>query len=110
MRRIFILLVILAISAALLVALWIFRGREISSFSDRYWTVETQSVPIHSISYEGSGSGGILILNEISLSLNEVSPGLSLSIGSTKDNQISFTSSGKGFAFGPPALPPPDNA
>jgi len=101
MRRIFILLVILAISAALLLALWIFYGREISSFSDRYWTVETQSVPIHSISYEGSGSGGILILNEISLSLNEVSPGLSLSIGSTKDNQLALASSGKVFAFGP---------
>src|SRR5215469_8498003 len=101
MRRIFILISILAISAALLVALWIFRGREISSLIDRYWTVETQSVPIHSISYEGSGSGGILILNELSLSLNEVSAGLSLSVGSTKDNQLALASSGKVFAFGP---------
>ena len=43
------LLVIVAAGAATLAALWIFRGREISSFIDRYWTVETQSAPIQSI-------------------------------------------------------------
>ena len=62
MRRILILLATLAIGAAALAALWIFRGREISSFIDRYWTVETQSAPIQSIAYEGSGTGGILIV------------------------------------------------
>jgi hypothetical protein len=101
MRRIFILLVILAAGAALLVALWIFRGREISSFIDRYWTVEMQSAPIHSIAYEGTGSGGILMVNDLTLSLNEVSPGISVSVGSTKDNQVALASSGKVFAFGP---------
>ena len=62
MRRILILLVTLAVGAAALAALWIFRGREISSFIDHYWTVETQSAPIQSIAYEGNGSGGILIV------------------------------------------------
>jgi hypothetical protein len=101
MRRIIILLVVLVLFAAALSALWIFRGREISSFIDRYWRVETKSTPIHSIVYEGSGSGGVLIVNDFSLSLSDVSPGLSLSVGSTKDNQLALASSGKVFSFGP---------
>jgi hypothetical protein len=101
MQRILILLVILAVCAVLLAALWIFGGREISSCIDRYWTVESQSAPIHSIAYEGNGTGGILILNDVSLSLNEVSPGISLSVGSTKDDQFALASSEKVFSFGP---------
>ena len=101
MRRIFILLVTLAAGAAALAALWIFRGGEISSFIDRYWTVETRSGSIQSIAYEGNGTGGILIVNDLSLSLNEVGPGLALSVGSTKDNQLALASSGKVFPFGP---------
>jgi hypothetical protein len=101
MRRILIGLAVLVLFAAGLCALWIFRGREISSFLDRYCTVETQSAPIHSIVYEGSGTGGILIVNDFSLSLNEVSPDVSLSVGSTKDNQLALASGGKVFAFGP---------
>jgi hypothetical protein len=84
-----------------LAALWMFRGREIASFIDRCWTVETQSAPIQSIRYEGSGTGGILIANDVSLSLNDVRPGLSLSVGSTKDNQLALASNGKVFPFGP---------
>jgi hypothetical protein len=101
MRRILILPVILVTCVAALVALWIFRGSEISSFIDRFWTVETESVPIHAIAYEGSGTGGTLIVNDLSLRLNEVSPKMSLSIGSTKDNQFALASNGKVFAFGP---------
>src|SRR5213594_1238406 len=101
MRRILIFLAIVAVGGAALVALWIFRGREISSFIDRYWTVETQSVPIHSIAYEGSGAGGIFICDGVSFSLSDLGPGVSLSVGSTKDNQLALASGGKVFAFGP---------
>src|SRR5215475_3467538 len=101
MRRILIPLAIVAVGGAALAALWIFRGREISSFIDRYWTVESRSSPIQSIGYEGSGAGGILIINNVSLSLNDVRPGLSLSVGSTKDNQLALATSGKVFRFGP---------
>lgn len=101
MRRILLLLVTLAVGAAALAALWIFRGREISSFIDRYWTVETRSASIQSIGYEGSGTGGILMVNDVSLSLNDVRPELSFRVGSTKDNQLALATSGKVFAFGP---------
>ena len=82
-------------------ATWIFGGRQLSLLVDRYWTVETAFLPIHSVGYEGSGIGGILVVNDVSLSLNDVGPGLSVSIGSTKDNQFALASSGKVFAFGP---------
>ena len=95
------LLLIVAAGAATLGALWIFRGREISSFIDRYWTVETQSAPIKSIAYEGSGTGGILVVNDVGLSLNDVRSDLSLSVGSTKDNQLALATKGKVFPFGP---------
>ena len=101
MRRTLIVLVTLAVGAAALAALWIFRGREISSFIDRYWTVETRSASIQSIGYEGSGTGGILMVNDVSLSLNDVRPELSFSVGSTKDNQLALATSGKVFPFGP---------
>jgi hypothetical protein len=100
-----ILLAILAAGSVMLAALWVFRGREISSFIDRYWTVETQSSRIQSIAYEGSGTGGILICNGVSFSLNELAPGLSLSIGSTKDNHLASATSGKVFPFGRLHLP-----
>jgi hypothetical protein len=101
MRRILVLLVLVALALAALAALWIFRGREISSFIDRYSAVETQSASIQSIAYEGSGTGGALICDGVSFSLNDVRPGLSLSIGSTKDNQLALASNGKVFPFGP---------
>jgi hypothetical protein len=101
MRPFLALLVILVLCIASLASLWIFRGREISSFIDRYWTVETRSGSIQSIAYEGNGTGGIVIVNDLSLSLNEVGPGLALSVGSTKDNQLALASSRKVFPFGP---------
>jgi hypothetical protein len=101
MRRIFVLLVLVALAAAGLAALWIFRGREISFFIDRYWTIETRSAPIQSIAYEGSGTGGVLICDGVSFSLNDIRSGLSLSLGSTKDNQLALASGGKVFPFGP---------
>src|SRR5262249_8402148 len=84
-----------------LLAIWILRGREISSFIDHYWTIEIESTPIHAMAYEGSGTGGILICDGVRLSLNDVRPGLSLSVGSTKDNQLALASNAKVFAFGP---------
>jgi hypothetical protein len=69
-------LVILAVGIGGLAALWIFRGREISSLIDRYWPMETQSTPIQSIAYERSRTGDTLICDGVSFSLNDVTPGL----------------------------------
>ena len=51
--------------------------------------------------HERSRTGGTIICDGVSFSLNDVKPGLSLSVDSTKDNQLALTSSGKVFPFGP---------
>jgi hypothetical protein len=100
-RKILFTLGAFALLMLAVVAIWIFRGREISSFTDRCWTVESRSIPIHSLAYDGNGTGGILIFDNFKLSLNEITPGISLSVGSTKDNQLALATNGKVFAFGP---------
>src|SRR6266704_7043470 len=102
MRKILITVGILVFFVVALSALWIFRGRQLSLFIDRFETIETASARINSIAYEGSGTGGILRVNDLGMSLNDRTPaGASPSIGSTKDNQFALASGGKVFAFGP---------
>ena len=55
---------------------------------------------MQSIAYKGRGTGGTLICNGFSFSLNELRPGLWLNIRSTKDNQLALATSGKVFPFG----------
>ena len=101
MRRV---LIKVAIAVALLLAisiLWIFGGRQFSLFLDRFGTVALISAPIRSISYEGNGSGGILRVNDLALTLNSMNPLLrSLEIGTTKDDEVALSLSGQVFSFG----------
>jgi len=101
MRKFLISVAILIVCIIAILATWIFGGRQISLFIDRYKTSETTSARINSITYEGSGTGGILRVNHLALSLNDTS-GPSPSIGSTKDGQLALAAGGKVFAFGPP--------
>ena len=95
------LAILVAVIAALLAA-WIFGGRQVSLFIDRFGTIEIASAPIHSVHYEGSGTGGWLTINDAHLSLNHIiNPKIALSIGSTKDNQFAVASGGQVFALGP---------
>ena len=102
MRKILITLAILVLFVVALSALWIFRGHQVSLFIDRFGTIETASARISSIAYEGSGSGGVLHLNDLGLSLNDVGPNHpTRNIGTTKDDQLALAAGGKVFAFGP---------
>src|SRR5438046_1770697 len=103
MRRILVTLTILVFFVVALSALWIFRGRQVSLFIDRFGTIETASERINSIAYQGSGTGGILHVNDLGLSLNDVGPNHPTpNIGTTKDDQLALAVAGKVFAFGPP--------
>jgi hypothetical protein len=101
MRRVLITFGILVLFLIALSALWIFNGRQISLFIDRFDTIETASTRINSIVYEGSGTGGILHVNDVALSLNDKT-GPTPNIGTTKNDQLGLADSGKVFAFGPP--------
>lgn len=116
MRRILATLGILVICIVAILATWIFRGRQVSLFIDRFGTIETGSARINSIVYEGSGTGGILHINDLALGLNDKN-GPTPNIGTTKNDQLALANSGKVFPFGPPrsemenlaAVPPADD-
>jgi hypothetical protein len=98
-------LIIPAILVALLAAMsiaWVFGGRQLSMFLDRFGTIEVSSQPVKLISYEGSGTGGILRINDLALGLATANPqGASPEIGTTKDDQLAVSFGGKVFPFGP---------
>ncbi|OLD85931.1 MAG: hypothetical protein DMF36_09230 [Verrucomicrobia bacterium] len=101
MRKILITLGVLVAFVIGIVASWIFAGRQISLFLDRFGTIEMTSARINSIVYEGRGTGGILHVNDLALSLNDRN-GPSPNIGTTKNGQLGLADGGKVFAFGPP--------
>ena len=100
-RKILITLAILAAFIIAVLATWIYGGRQLSLFIDRFGTIETASARINSIVYEGSGTGGILQINDLALGLDDKN-GPTPNIGTTKDNQLGLATGGKVFAFGPP--------
>ncbi|MBO0695483.1 MAG: hypothetical protein J2P56_05205 [Verrucomicrobia bacterium] len=100
MRKILITLGILIAFGIAILATWIFAGRQISRFLDRFGTIEMASARIDSLAYEGSGTGGILHVNDLGLSLNDKS-GPTPSIGTTKNDELGLANGGKVFAFGP---------
>jgi hypothetical protein len=99
MRKILITLGILVAFVIAIVASWIFGGRQISLFLDRFGTIEMTSARINSVAYEGSGTGGILHINDLGLSLNDGN-GPTPSLGTTKNDQVALADRGKVFPFG----------
>ncbi|MFZ0917567.1 MAG: hypothetical protein WAN04_11785 [Candidatus Udaeobacter sp.] len=101
MRKILITLTIVVAFIIAILATWIFGGRQLSLFLDRFWTIEIASRRTNLVVYEGSGTGGILHVNDIALSLNDRN-GPSPTVGTTKNGELALADSGKVFAFGPP--------
>jgi len=118
MRNILITLGVLVLAVVAILATWIFGGRQLSLFLDRFGTLQTASSRVKSLVYEGSGTGGILHINDLALGLNDRN-GPTPNIGTTKNGQLALANTGKVFAFGPPrseaenlatAPPPGDDA
>ena len=99
MRKVVITLAVLVAVVIAILAAWIFGGRQVSFFLDRLGTMEMNSAPINSIKYEGSGTGGILLVNDLRLSLNDQN-GPTPNLGTTKTDQLALADQGKVFAFG----------
>ncbi len=99
MRKILIALLLLIVTMSIL---WVFDGRQLSLLVDRFGTIETSSRPIKTLAYEGNGTGGLLHVEDLTLSLNEVElGGARPNIGTTKEGQIALSFGGKVFSFGP---------
>jgi hypothetical protein len=95
----------IAIIIALLVAisiLWIFGGQRFSLFLDRFGPGGFEATPVRSISYEGTGTGGALLINRTLLSLRPTDAAITeVHVGTTKDEQLALAYGGKVFPFGP---------
>ena len=100
MRKLLITLGILIVFVVAILATWIFGGRQISLFLDRFGTIETTSNRVNSLVYEGNGTGGILRINDLGLSLNDRNDPAP-NIGTTKNDQLGLAIGGKVFPFGP---------
>jgi hypothetical protein len=100
MRKILITLAVFIAVVIAFLATWIFYGHQISLLLDRFGTIEVTSARINSIAYQGNGTGGILRVNDLELSLNDRN-GPVPSIGTTKNDQLALADRGKVFAFGP---------
>ena len=100
MRKILITLAILIAFVIAILATWIFEGRQVSLLLDRFITIEMTSARIHSITYNGRGTGGTLRVNDLQLSLNDRNDPAP-SIGTTKNDQLAVAEQGKVFALGP---------
>jgi hypothetical protein len=100
MRKILITLAVLIAVVIVFLATWIFYGRQVSLLLDPIGTIEMRSARINSIAYQGNGTGGILHVNDLGLSLNDRN-GPAPSIGTTKNDQLALADRGKVFAFGP---------
>ncbi len=100
MRKILITLAVLIAVVIVFLATWIFYGHQISLLVDRFGTIEMTSARINSIAYQGNGTGGILHVNDLELSLNDRN-GPTPSIGTTKNDQLALADRERVFAFGP---------
>jgi len=99
MRRLVFVFLIIIVTMSIL---WLWRGRDLSMLIDRFELIETSSRPIKTITYEGDGTGGILHVENLDLSLNEAELGAAQpSIGTTKDDHLALSFGGKVFPFGP---------
>lgn len=60
------------------------------------------STPITSLTYEGNGTGGVMVVNDLRLDLMPAdSKSAAPHIGTTKDEQLGLSFGGKVFPFGP---------
>src|SRR6266550_2412581 len=101
MRKILITLLVVIALAVTMSILWLLGGRQLSLFVDRFQTIETNSQPVRSLTYEGNGIGGFLLINDLHLNLDAANPqSAPLHIGTTKDRQLALSFGGKVFSFG----------
>src|ERR1700730_14928569 len=98
MRKILIIVFILIVTMSIL---WVFAGRQISSFVDQFKIQTISGEEIGAIEsylgYEGTGDGGVLFIGSLRLSLAPLNP----HVGTTKDNQIAIANGGRVFGLGP---------
>lgn len=109
MRKVFITFGAFIALATVLSILWLLAGRKVSLMADRVETIQTSSVPVEVVAYEGSGTGGTLVVNDLRLDLTPVDAKTEPpDVGTTKDGEVALSFGGKVFPFGPMKQNSPD--
>jgi hypothetical protein len=98
MRKILIIVFVLIVTMSIL---WVFAGRQISEFVDRFQTAETKPEPVRSISYDRPEARGEFAIDVPPARLFVALAPLDPHIGTNKENQLALAYAEKVFAFGP---------
>lgn len=110
MRKVVVRAVLFVAVLIAIALVWIWRGRDLAALSEQFGTVEIRSEPIKSLSYQGTGKGGSLHVDNLEL---ELSPAKSTDpvpeVGTSKDGQVALSYAGKVFNFGPPSASANEN-
>lgn len=102
MRKVLVTFGALIALAAVLSLPWLLAGRKLSLIADRIGAIKTSSVPIKVVAYEGSGTGGTLVVNDLRLDLTPAHAKTEPPhVGTTKEGEIALSWGGKVFPFGP---------
>src|SRR3954468_19829069 len=97
MRKIALIVLLLGLIAAVA----FHERRNIVLLVDQRYTVQTSTQSLKTISYEGNGNGGLLHLDDQTVSLNEMAQGVPHPrIGTTKQGELAITVGGQIFPFG----------
>jgi hypothetical protein len=104
MRKIVFRIGILIAVLIAIAVVWIWRGPDVAAATESFGTILIRSEPVKSISYEGSGKGGVVHINDLKLDLTPANSSDPVpEIGTSKDGQVALSYAGKVFNFGPPS-------
>jgi hypothetical protein len=78
-----------------------YQRRPIVMLVDQVYTVRASARSFKTITYEGDGSGGVLHLDDQTVSMNQIAEGVPQPrIGTTKQGELAITVAGQIFPFG----------
>lgn len=101
MRKTLLILLVLIVVLLAAAGAYVFAGHRLVLLVDRFKTVPLSNGSFKTLSYEGDGNGGVLRLDDTTLSLNETAEGVEQPhVGTTKDGELALSYAGHVFAFG----------
>jgi hypothetical protein len=96
MRKLILIVLVLGVVAASC-----YERRRIVLLGDQFHTIQISTRLVKTIAYEGDGNGGLLHLDDQTVSLNEMAEGVPHPrIGTTKQGELAITVGGQIFPFG----------
>jgi hypothetical protein len=111
LRRIILGTLVIAAALAAVGLGWIFGGRHLALFIDRFGTVEVQRTVVAQLGYDGMERGGLLRLGSgfLGTTGSDQQP-FPLRIAPNENNKVALTTSGRSFVLGELSSAPPQES